>query len=97
MPPKGDKSSSDLVAERRSGRRGRIAARIGRTPGGCRGLAALFRHAPRDHIKATHTYRIGGQLKRTEKWLTEPTAYAIECSAEPENVSVKLEAPHGEQ
>ncbi|MHC4352174.1 MAG: hypothetical protein ACYS0H_05590 [Planctomycetota bacterium] len=51
--------------------------------------------APRDQIKTVHTYRIGGQLKKTEKRLAEPTAYTIECPAEPENVSIKLEAPHG--
>ncbi|MBL7186099.1 MAG: hypothetical protein ISS70_07215 [Phycisphaerae bacterium] len=60
-------------------------------------LHLLPNRAPRDLVKATHTYRIGGQLKRAEKWPTEPTAYTIECSAEPENVSVELEAPNGER
>ena len=60
-------------------------------------LHLLPSRAPRDQIKAVHTYRIDGQLKRTEKWLTEPTVYTIECSAEPENVSVSLAAPHGKR
>ncbi len=60
-------------------------------------LHLLPNRAPRDHIKIEHTYRIGDQLKRTERWLKGPTTYTIECSAEPENVSIKLVVPHGER
>jgi hypothetical protein len=60
-------------------------------------LHLLPNRATRDQIKATHTYRIGGQLRRTEKQLAGPTAYTVECSAEPENVSVSLAVPHGER
>jgi len=59
-------------------------------------LHLLANRKLRNQIKTVHTYRIGGQLKSAEKWLTKPTAYTIECSAEPENVSVKLEVPHEE-
>jgi len=60
-------------------------------------LHLLPNRAPGDHVKTVHTYRTEGRLKRVEKWLTDPTAYTIECSAEPENVSIKLVAPHGER
>jgi hypothetical protein len=60
-------------------------------------LHLLPNRAPENDIKIVHTYRIDGQLKRTEKWLTGPTTYTVECLAEPENVSVRLEVPHGEQ
>lgn len=58
-------------------------------------LHLLPSRAPEYHVKTVHTYRIDGNLKKTEKWLTNPTTYTVECSAEPENVSVKLEVPHG--
>jgi hypothetical protein len=60
-------------------------------------LHLLPDRAPRDLIRAVHTYRMGGRLIKTEKRLAGPTSYAIECSDEPENVSVRLEAPHGRQ
>jgi hypothetical protein len=47
-----------------------------------------------DNIRVVHTYRIDGQLRRTEKRLTGPATYTVQCSAEPENVSVKLEVPN---
>ncbi len=47
-------------------------------------------------VKIVHEYRIGGQLKTTEKRLTGPAAYTVDCPAEPQNVSVKIEVPHGE-
>jgi hypothetical protein len=58
-------------------------------------LHLLPNRAPEDHMKIVHTYRIGGQLQRTEKWLTGPAIYTVERSTEPENVSVNLEVPHG--
>ncbi len=58
-------------------------------------LHLLPNRGPEYHIKTVHTYHINGRLKRTEKWLTDPTTYTVECSAEPKNVSVKLEMPHG--
>lgn len=58
-------------------------------------IELLPNRAPENRIQAVHTYRVNGQLEETEKWLTEPTAYTIECPTEPENVSVKLEVPHG--
>ena len=48
-----------------------------------------------EHMGIVHTYRIDGQLEETEKWLTGPASYVIECAAEPENVSVTLDVPHG--
>jgi hypothetical protein len=56
-------------------------------------LHLLPNRTPGHNIRTVHTYRIEGELKRAEKRLTGPAAYSIECSAEPENVSVKLEAP----
>ena len=58
-------------------------------------LHLLPSRTPEYHVKTVHTYRIDGNLKKTEKWLTNPTTYTVECSAEPENVSVKMEVPHG--
>ena len=60
-------------------------------------LHLLPEQAPRDQIVALHSYRIGGQLKQTEKLLAGPTSYTIECSGEPENISLKLESPHGKR
>ncbi|UCE49135.1 MAG: hypothetical protein JSW47_03135 [Phycisphaerales bacterium] len=58
-------------------------------------LHLLPNSTPQDGIRVTHTYRVGGQTKRTEKRLKGPTTYTVECSDDPENVSVKLESPHG--
>jgi len=60
-------------------------------------LHLLTNHAPEYHMKIVHTYRIDGQLIRTEKWLTNPNTYTVECFTDTENVSIKLEVPHGEQ
>jgi len=58
-------------------------------------LHLLPSRTPDKHIKITHTYRIDGQLKEVEKSLTSPATYTIQCPTEPENVSIKLEVPHG--
>lgn len=47
-------------------------------------------------LRVTHIYRIDGQLKETQKTLAGPGAYTIDCPSEPQNVSIKLEAPYGE-
>ncbi|MBN2313436.1 MAG: hypothetical protein JXM79_05865 [Sedimentisphaerales bacterium] len=59
-------------------------------------LHLLPERLPDRNINITHTYRIDGQLKQTENMFTGPATYTIECAGEPENVSVTLEAPHGE-
>ncbi len=60
-------------------------------------LHLLPSRAPQEHIEVEHTYRIGDQLEQTQKRLEGPATYAIECSAEPQNVSIKLEVPHAER
>lgn len=50
--------------------------------------------ASQESISIEHTYRVGAQLKKTERFLNGPTTYTVECSDEPENVSIKLTAPH---
>ena len=57
-------------------------------------LHLLPNHVVSEELIVTHKYRIGGQLKTTRKHLQGPTAYTIECSENPENISIKLEAPH---
>lgn len=59
-------------------------------------LHLLPKRTPDNHLNITHTYRIDGQMKQTEKSLTGPSSYTIGCSGEPENVSIKMEAPHGQ-
>jgi hypothetical protein len=60
-------------------------------------LHLLPNHAAKSSMNIVHAYRIDGELKTTEKRLSGPAAYTVVCSAEPENVSVKLEVPPGEQ
>ncbi|MHC4705196.1 MAG: hypothetical protein ACYTFQ_31990 [Planctomycetota bacterium] len=60
-------------------------------------LHLLPNSAPSDNLRVTYTYRVGGQLRSTEKRLQGPTTYTIECPSEPENVSITLAVPHGEK
>jgi hypothetical protein len=60
-------------------------------------LHLLANRPSSDSIEVEHTYRIGGRLERTRKQFKGPSAYAIKCSAEPQNISVKLEVPHAER
>ena len=60
-------------------------------------LHLLPNRTPENDVKIVHEYRLGGQLKTTEKRLTGPAAYTVDCPAEPQNVSIKIEVPHGEQ
>ena len=48
-----------------------------------------------DDLRVTHEYRVNGQLRKVERLLTGPCAYTIGCNDLPDNVSVKLEVPHG--
>ncbi|MEK7993481.1 MAG: hypothetical protein AAB403_06710, partial [Planctomycetota bacterium] len=59
-------------------------------------LHLLPNRTPDGPMKIVHTYRISDQLKTAEKRLTGPAAYTLDCPAEPENVSVRIEVPHGE-
>ena len=47
-----------------------------------------------NHIKIIHTYRINGQWNQTEKFLTTPATYEIECPTNPENISLTLDNPN---
>ena len=58
-------------------------------------LHLLPARAPEDNLKIVHAYRVDGRLKTTERRVTGPCAYTVDCEGEPENVSVKLEVPHG--
>ena len=62
----------------------------------CLHLAKESGAAPEGPLMVTHTYRIDGQLKETQKRLAGPGTYTIDCPTEPQNVAVKLEVPHGE-
>lgn len=57
-------------------------------------LHLLPERTPDNHMRIIHTYRIDGKWNQTEKWLTNPATYAIECATEPENLSVMLDNPH---
>ncbi len=48
-------------------------------------------------LNVRHEYRVDGRLRSTEKWLAGPGSYAINCDGEPENVSIRLETPHGKR
>jgi len=58
-------------------------------------LHLLPERTPDNHINITHTYQLDGQLQETDKQLTGPTTYTVQCPTEPENISVTLENPHG--
>ncbi|UCG46840.1 MAG: hypothetical protein JSU94_15225 [Phycisphaerales bacterium] len=60
-------------------------------------LHLLEDREPDTNIRVVHTYRLDGQLKTTERYLTSPAKYDIECAGAPENVSVKMEVPHGKR
>jgi hypothetical protein len=57
-------------------------------------LHLLPERALKDDLKIVHAYRVNGQLRTTQKSVTAPATYAVDCDAEPENVHVKLEVPH---
>lgn len=57
-------------------------------------LHLLPDRASHESISIEHTYRVGGQLIRTERLLKGPATYTVECSDEPENVSIKMTTPH---
>ena len=48
-------------------------------------------------MKIVHAYRVSGELKQAEKWLTGPGTYTVNCDGQPDNVSIKLELPHGKR
>lgn len=58
-------------------------------------LHLLPGQASESDLEIADGYRVNGQLRKTEKSLTGPSIYTIDCEGEPENVYVKLEAPHG--
>jgi len=58
-------------------------------------LHLLPNRVPGNDLTVTHTYRVGSRLKSIEKRLKGPTTYTVECDDHPENVSIKLESPHG--
>jgi len=57
-------------------------------------LHLLPRRAPQEHLRIVHGYRVNGELMSTERVVTGPTSYTLECSGEPENVYLKVEVPH---
>lgn len=57
-------------------------------------LHLLPSRVPQEHLKIVHGYRINGKLISTERAVTGPTSYTLECSGEPENVYLKMEVPH---
>jgi dienelactone hydrolase len=57
-------------------------------------LHLLPRQVPQEHLRIVHGYRVNGRLMSTERAVTGPTSYTLECSGEPENVYIRMEVPH---
>jgi len=60
-------------------------------------LHLLPQQASETDLKVVHRYRLNGQLRETERQLTGPCTYTVDCDGEPENISIKLEVPHGKR
>jgi len=58
-------------------------------------LHLLPERAPETEVKVVHRYRLNGQFTETERQLTHPCTYTVDCDGKPENISIKLEVPHG--
>jgi hypothetical protein len=44
-------------------------------------------------VLVTHAFRMGGKLQEKKIALDGPKGYTIECAAEPQDVSIRLEVP----
>jgi hypothetical protein len=57
-------------------------------------LHLLPRQVPQEHLRIVHGYRVNGKLMSTERAVTGPASYTLECPGEPENVYLRMEVPH---
>ncbi len=57
-------------------------------------LHLLPEQTPETDLKVVHAYRLDGRLIETERRLSGPSTYTIDCDGDPENVSIRLEVPH---
>jgi len=60
-------------------------------------LHLLPKQASEDVLEVAHEYRVSGQFRTAEKRLTGPGTYTVDCDGQPDNVSLKLEVPHGKR
>ncbi len=49
--------------------------------------------APRTNVRVTHAYQIDGQVREKSVQLAEPTAYTVDCDADPENIAITISVP----
>ncbi len=50
-----------------------------------------------DRLRIVHVYRLGGEVVEKERLVVAPADYRLDCQSEPENVYLKIEAPHLEK
>ena len=56
-------------------------------------LHLLPKDPPKTNVRIEHGYKIAGQLQNDTFELNSPKTYSINCTAEPENIFIKISVP----